>query len=291
MARDLEVKVTDYVPEFVTLMRNAKGGLVFNNTTNALSFIAQAYQKVWVSFARGTMRVPGAKLIRSRGPYAGSIQIDDSKPYEKTIFTDFEPHKYIEQGHGEIDLKPGLLAGSSAREGKAGPYNIVAFRHGVPTSQEKGSQQTTRRDVMPISIFNLMLKKTREADAQKKAGVSAKGGPSVQLTSGPKPENRSYKWGARLDNKVGRGQRSQLYSRYTWAVGKYAGMVRMQQKTGAAKRTGYITFRVVSHASPANSWIVPPRAPIPIRQATVDFVDKQFNVEDILRQAVERDLS
>lgn len=291
MAKDLEVKITDYTPEFVTLMQNAKAGFVFNHTANALSFIAQAYQKVWVSFARGTMRVPGAKLIQSRGPYARSIQVDDSQLYEKTIFTDFEPHRYIEQGHGEIDLKPGLLAGKSARTGKVGPYNIVAFRHGVPTTREKGEGATTRRDVMPVSIFNLMLEKTRKADADKKAGISARGGASRQLTSGSKPENRSYKWGARLDNKLSRGQRSQRYSKYTQATGKYAGMVRMQQRTGAAKRTAYITFRVVSHASPANSWIVPPQAPIPIRQATVDFVDQQFNVEDVLRQAIEKDIS
>lgn len=291
MAKDLEVKITDYTPDFVKLMQNAKGGFVFNHTSNALSFIIQAYQKVWVSFARGSMRVPGAKLIQSRGPYARSIQVDDSKPYEKTVFTDFEAHKYIEQGHGEIDLKPGLLAGSSAREGKAGPYNIIAFRHGVPSSQEKGAGATTRRDVMPISIFNLMLEKTRQADAEKKSGLSTRGGASKQLTSGAKPENRSYKWGARLDNKMARGQRSQLHSKSTWATGKYAGMVRMQQSTGKAKRSSYITFRVVSHASPPNSWIVPPQAPIPIRQATVDFVAQQFNVEDILRQAIEKDIS
>ncbi|GAF89056.1 unnamed protein product, partial [marine sediment metagenome] len=61
--------------------------------------------------------------------------------------------------------------------------------------------------------------------------------------------------------------------------------------TGAAKRSSYITFRVVSHASPANSWIIPPQAPIPIRQATVDFVGQEFNVEDVLRQAIEKDIS
>ncbi|GAG20893.1 unnamed protein product, partial [marine sediment metagenome] len=218
MAKDLEVKITDYVPDFVKLMQNAKGGTVFNHTTNALTFIAQAYQKVWVSFAKGTMRVPGAKLIQSRGAYSRSIQIDDSKPFEKTIFTDFEAHKYIEQGHGEIDLKPGLLAGRSARTGKLGPYNIVAFRHGVPTSGEGGSQETVRSDVMPINIFNLMLEKTREADAQKKAGLSTRGGVSEQVTSGCKPENRSYKWGAKIDNKSNVGRRSQRYSKYTWAA-------------------------------------------------------------------------
>ena len=290
MATELEVKVTDYVPEFVKLLQNAKGNLILTNTIDTLSSIAQAYQKVWIGFARGSMRVPGAKLIRSRGSYTRSIQIDDSKPYSKTVFTDFPPHKYIEEGHPEIDLKPGLLRGKSARQGKEGAYNIVAFRHFVPTAKETGTQQTTRSGVMPISIYRLMLQKSKEADQAKKQGTGP-GGSSRQLTAGSKPENRSYQWGARLDSKLQRGRRSQRRSGYTWTAGKYAGMVRMEESTTKAKRSGYITFRVVSHASVNNSWIVPPQKPIPIRQATVDFVAKALNVEDILRQAIERDIS
>jgi len=289
MAKTLEVKVIERSPEFIRLLKRGYSDALFSNVRAALSSIAQIYQKTWRSYAYGQMAVPGSKPIFSSGPYARSIQIDDSKPLEKSIFTDYPPHKYIEDGHPEIDLKPGLLSGPQARQGKNGPYNIVSFRHLTPDS--KRGQLTGR--AMSQNLYNFMRSMTDKADQEKSKGLSHIGGRSVQLTAGRRPENRSYEWGQRLDAKLG-GPRKTSKTGYQWKTGKRAGMVRMESPSGQKEtRTQYRTFRVVSARSDPRSWIVPAADPIPIRQAVVDFVDSTYGgvLQDMLKQAIKADIS
>jgi len=218
--------------------------------------------------------------------------MDDSRPGEVVVYTDYEAHKYIEEGHGEIDLKPGLLSGPNARigekgpyNGEKGPYNIVHFRHGTPGA-EIGSRP------MPVSIYRLMLRDTKRAEATREQGLSSRGGISKVVRESPVPEQRKYKWGHRFDSKSETGGRSKITSRglYQWKTGKYAGMVRMQQSTSRAMRTQYITFRAVSAASDPASWIVPAVDPVPIRRAAVEFVHGTVDIQGLLRDAIEQDL-
>ena len=175
--------------------------------------------------------------------------------------------------------------------GKHGSYNIVAFRHNTPGSSTSGNP-------MPVSIYKLMLDSSKEADTAKAKGLSIRPGTSSVLKSSKDPTQRQYTWGARLDttfrNPAGQkdqfARRSKRATGYTWKSGKYQGMVRTQQSTSKAKRSGYITFRIVSANSDPRSWIVPPQDPIPIRQATVDFVDRTVPIEQLLRDAIEKDL-
>jgi hypothetical protein len=195
----------------------------------------------------------------------------------------------LERGHGLIDLKPGLLKGPKSRTGKNGRYNIVAFRHGTP-----GSDQF-RNNPMPISVYRSFTAQMKEADAAKKAGASPTGGASYTTKSSSDASGRSYSWGSRVDPKSQRGRRSKLITRkgkrvgdYTWKSGKYAGMVGMQQSSQKSKRTGYMTFRVVSAGSDPMSWIVPEQPPWPVRKAVIDFM-RPF-AEQILQQAMEADI-
>lgn len=293
MARSLNVKATDYSPQFAQYLKSGFKKSMFKHLIGALDALAASYQKAWVAYAYGHMTVPGKKTIHSSGPYARSIQIDNSKPFERVIFTDYPPHRFIEEGHPEIDLKPGLLSGKSARQGKDGPYNIVSFRHGTQTDFHGiKSPPTNRGNVMPIRIQRLMRAATQRADQEQAAGLRQTGGVSRQLTSGPRPQDRSYQWGARLDNKLQTGRRSRLHTGYTWKSGKYAGMVRMEASSGPREsRTQYRTFRVVSIKSDPRSWIVPPQEPIPIRQAVIDFVDENVPIHDMIRDAIMKDIT
>lgn len=300
MAKDLKVKVTTTDPNFTKLQNVGFTTTLFSNTLATLNAIASAYEMTWIAYAQGNLQVPGAPRIFSSGPYARSIQSIDNGPFEKEVFTDYIPHIYIESGHGEIDLKPGLLNGAQARMGKNGPYNIVSFRHytrndfieqRADIANKGGSRTPMRRNVMPSNIQGMMRRETERADQAKQAGLSATGGLSKQLTAGQLPQQRTYEWGARLDSRLAIGKRSKLATGYTWASGKYAGMVRMNTPSGPReKRTQYRTFRVVSHKSDPRSWIVPPRPPIPIREATVDFVDHHMNVEKMLEENLAKDL-
>jgi hypothetical protein len=289
MKKTVEVRMTDFVPDFIELMKADPGDKVFTHTRGAIKQIGAMYQMVWRKYAAGEMVVPGKPPINSKGKYTRSIQLDTSQMNMVSVYTDYPYHRYIEEGHDEIDLKTGLLAGPKARHGKNGPYNIVAFRHGVPGSDPH------RNNPMPMQIYQFMKNVSDMADKDKEMGLSDRGGKTkvdsvfVMEKGKWKQYRRRYSWGASLSKTDMTGLRSKISTGYTWKSGKYAGMYQMQVSTGKAKRSEYITFRIVSAASDPRSWIVPERPPIPIRQATVDFV-RPF-AEDLIKNALEKDLS
>ena len=288
MKKDITVHAVDLIPEFAQLLQAGYADKVFTHTIGALRQVASMYQMVWRKYASGAMVVPGKPPINSRGEYTRSIQIRDGGKNRITVYTDYLPHKYIEDGHPRIDLKPGLLRGPKAKMGKHGPYNIVSFRHGVPGSDPY------RNNPMPMRIYNLIKEITDEADQEKQAGLSTKGGTSKILTprykkSSGETKQATYSWGKGIHKLDQTGRRSKVATGYTWKSGKYAGMQRMAGSTQRAKHNKYITFRIVSYKSDPQSWIVPEKPPIPIRQATVDFV--QPFAEEMLREAIERDIS
>ena len=279
MPGEVKVGVETLAPEFVRALETAGVSMkTFPHMLSALNKISHLYRQTWVSYAQGA-EIPGTprRINSGAGGYAGTIQVDNTGEEVKYVFSDSPHHGYIERGHGEIDLKPGLLSGPKARLGEGGPYNIVAFRHGTPGTQ---------RNPMPIQVYQLMRQETQKAVDARKTAISkvtkTRGGRTVLRASAQSARGfagwatrqlNEYKWGARLPKGVGK---------------RYEGMVRMQMQTGAAKRTGYITFRVVSIRSPARSWIVPPLQGIPIR----DIVVKQMYgvAADIIREALEEDL-
>lgn len=269
MADDFKVQVGQDIPGFVELMSSHDTSRSFPHVTAALNNLILMYQEVWISFANGRMRVPGApNVINARGgsKYIQSIQVESDLPFTKAVRADAKITEDIEKGRDEVDLKPGLLSGPKARQGAKGPYNIVAFRHGAPGTQSSNNP-------MPMNVYNFM----------KKAAPS--------MATGTKNGRQEYQWGGGAGRypKSDQGMQSKTGTGYTWKSGKYSGMVHMQDVTSKAKNAGYITFRCVSHASDPRSWIIPAKAGIPIRQAVIDFM-KPF-VEEQIKKAIEEDLS
>jgi len=261
---EFKVVASDMVPGFVELMGTRDVRDAFPHLLDALNQLASEYVRAWRGFSQGEP-IPGTpRVIRSRGDYTRSIKADTSNDLVKIVYTDFPHEDEIEKGHGPIDLKPGLLSGPHAKMGKNGPYAIVPFRHGVPTSSGQNNP-------MPMSVYKTMQKTMSEYSD--KTGASAH---SRVISGGQGGASRVTEWNARL-GKLPDGIRSKLVSRfipgasnYTWKSGKHAGMVALQTSTGKAKSSKYMTFRVVSVNSDPSSWIVPPVPGINIRQAVID---------------------
>lgn len=272
MADELRVEVTDFVPEFVELLRKGHADRVMLHTMNAIKHIAEMAQTVWVRYASGTP-IPGAPRVINSASYARSIQLESRGEYEE-VFTTSRYHGLVEKGRPKVDLKPGLLSGPKARQGKNGPYNIVPFRHGTPSAN---------RNPMPANIYRLILRDSQKAEERKQAGLDSKGGTSRVLKASSKPQERAYEWGYRISRKNTQDKKR------GWKTGKYAGMVRMDVSTTRARRSQYMTFRVVSINSPPDSWILPPLDPIPIREKVVETVTPI--AKQMLAAALEEDLA
>lgn len=294
----MRLRVTDFVPEFVQLMKRGKTHLVLSQTMAALQFLSAAYQERWVGAAQGAMALPGLPfLVHSKGGYARSIQRRQISPTVWEVFSGYTTKtgrgvtELLERGHGPIDLKPGLLAGPKSRAMKGGGrYNVVSFRHGTP-----GSDQF-RNNPMPLSVYQEFTRQVKAADAAKAAGASEGGGTSYVTKSSATPSGRRYRWGLHYDQESQRGRRSKIVKNrkgrpvghYTWASGKYAGMVRLEQSTARSRRGGYMTFRVVSSKSDPMSWVVPAQPPWPVRDAVIESM--RDIAEGMLREALEADL-
>ncbi len=268
---DVRVNVLAYDEALSNLLSKIDGERSFPNLLEALNAVSALYHETWLGFASG-VPIPGSlRVINSRGTYKNSIKQDTSNPTTKIIYSDSIIHKYLEDGSPAVDLKKGLLQGPNVRFGKNGPYNIVAFRHGVPSANE---------NPMPLHIFNLAQKEYRKQVAEKTATKK------TQVIADSHLEGiRSKRTASFPPTKDG----EQIKTNYTWKRGKYAGMQRIDVSTTAAKRSEYITFRCVSVRSDPASWIRPPQQGIPIRQAVVDTV--RDIAEDLIREAIERDLS
>jgi hypothetical protein len=269
----VELRVADEIPAILEALQNVKPDTVFPNLLAALNAVSEMYAYTWRKYAGGSP-IPGTpRIIHSRGDYVRSIQTDTSKPDEKWVFTDYPAHKWIEEGHGEIDLKPGLLAGTKARQGKLGPYTIVGFRHGTPKTSASNNP-------MPVRVYNFMRQLAQ--NNQQKSSITGK-------IPGAKPHDRKYHWGSRLPANMGGAALTKRTSvgNYTWTTGKMTGMTRMDT---SIKKTNsqYMTFRIVSYKSDPASWRVPPVQGVAIRQAVVDSTRPE--VVEMLKRAVEADL-
>jgi len=294
MAKTLRVTVEEIVPEFIQLAKRGKSHLILAHTERALEKLSTMYQAAWVQAASGAS-LPGLPFMINSTQYHRTIQRRQISPTTWEIYSDYTTRTgrgvtdLLEAGHGNIDLKPGLLRGPKSRIGKEGRFNIVAFRQGMSGSDPH------RNNPMPLSVYKTFQQEVKQADAQRKAGASPIPGTSYTSKSSARPGDRSYVWGSKFDPGSQRGRRSKLIMRkgqrigqYTWKTGKYAGMVRLQQSTSRSKRGGYFTFRVVSAASDPMSWIVPEQEPWPIRKVVVDYM-KPY-AEGILREALEADI-
>ena len=264
---DIRVKIFQQYPEFIKVLEKMGIEGMFPHLLQQVEKASYMYLKLWRNYASGAS-IPGTtRTISVRtGAYLRSIQLSKKSQTRHEIYTDSPLHKTIEEGSPERDMKPDLLGGPKARTSKDGAkYNIIPFRHGVPGT-------TSVAPPMPLNVYTFMKpQKTAVSSRLDKA-------------------NKAYQWGSKLAAARGgkAGTAKTGAGEYTWKTGKFTGMVRMQTSTTKAKRSMYMTFRVVSSKSDPASWIYPEREAIPIRAAVVKEMEPVL--VEMLQDAIEEDL-
>ncbi len=175
---------------------------------------------MWKSLARNELRT-------SSRDYVAGLTYDQRRTGVTITLTGTVPNM-IENGWKGGDMRQWLLTGPNAKQGKAGPYNTVPFRHGTPRSggRNVGSQ-------MPSAIHRV---------AKVLAGTRSRHGGGVLYGERLHP-------GARQMTK--QAVRILETKKQPWhATSIYMGMIR-EEKTfaKATQTTGYMTFRRISAKS------------------------------------------
>lgn len=242
----------------------------FPNIEAAVTRAAGYVQATWQQAVMGVAAVPGMKPIKQsiniRRLYADSIklanQLRSATGISQMVIATDKIAEKLENGTGPWDMKPMLLGGAKSRMGKHGRYNIIPFRHGTGSNHAHNNNFPT----MPQDIY----KQAR----QLKASVA---------------QGNKIKWGGKLagtEQKYAPGHNQT--SGYAHKSGRFEGMVRVEKMYNAATQSQYLTFRVVSDASPGGSWIHPGYEAHNIRQAIVNFCKPA--VEDMIKTAAIADM-
>ena len=255
-------------------------------TQQAVRDAALVAQRLWLSVAGGhAIDFQGRQITLNRrsGAYARSIQDGLEYPADGDVLfgrvsANAEYADAIESGTPAHDMKPGLLGGSRARQGKKGQrYNIIPFRHNTPG-------QTATARAMPMEVYNQAKRLAFSRNVNDTVNYRER----KELNARGKWVLRNrYEWGGRLpETPVGWRSRIQPAGHeYTHTTSIFSGMVRMGQKG----HSSYMTFRVVSDNSHPDSWWAPAVEPKPIAAAVAEQIRPQ--AEAIIRQAFEDDLS
>lgn len=174
----------------------------------------------------------------------------------------------IESGWEGGDMKPALLAGRNAKQGKEGPYNVVPFRHGTPG--------TTGRAASPMGsqygggtethfVAGRVGKLTEKAARNLGRGIHRAAKALEATTTHPDGGTR---WGARLPA----GMAPLMRAHHKTDI--YAGMVRQEKTYAKATQSQYTTFRAVSQKSDPASWIHPGLEPRDFFKQAAGQIDK-----------------
>ena len=181
-----------------------------------------------------------AKLWQGeRDHYAGSIQIEQSGPYAARVWSEYRYAEEIETGRPAYDMKAMLRTSTKTRQGKKGVYLIIPFAHTV-----KSLPPALRPVAKALTLSRVTGTGTR---------VSA---------TGHTVAANKYLWGGRLKA----GAHPQM-------LRQHVGMVRFQQGTPGAARSGLVTFRVMSASS--TGWIKPPQPGIHLLEQVVEALRPQ----------------
>lgn len=241
-----------------------------HNIQRAVSLATRFVQATWQQAVMGT--VPGLPEVRAEQNvlklYSDSIirgeqlNLPNTGYFRGQVLATKQIAVDLEYGKGPWDMKPMLLHGPKARVGKNGKrYNIIPFRHALPTSKAAVAGQPMSKDIY-------------------KAAKALK--PSLQGTI-------KTKWGGRLTGtEVKHPASSNPTTGYKHKTGIYEGMVKVQKAYTKATQSKYLTFRRVSEDSDPNSWWHPGYHASHISQAVSTYCKP--GVEDMIRQAAIDDL-
>lgn len=259
-----------------------------------MNICAEFVRNTWTSVVLGGFGMPpGAPVLKfdtinRRREYADSIVFGSSLDmpgagqYRRLIIATAKIGQETDQGKPPWDMKPMLLNGPKARLSKKGiVYNIIPFRHGVPSG---GNQSNAHFRTMPQDV-HAAARTLRPSIGTGQLVVS---------------------WGGRLSRKNPNHQellnkympQSKMVAAYingatklvknTHAAGIYDNMVKVSAPYSKTNQSRYMTFRVVSENSPQFSWWHPGRNAQPHVKWVADYCRPK--IEERLKAAATQDL-
>jgi hypothetical protein len=238
----------------------------------------------WRGFASGGSLKGVKPLVRPNRSYALGVKVQRLGPFEYEIFNESKTAQQIEEGTPELDMKTTHPYGQKSRVAQSGPnkgvpYLIVPFRWGTPGT--KRNPRVGFRNVMPQVVYNIVKNKMKFR--QTKTTVPA--------------DKSDFMTPNASGEMVGRAQYSDVTGKKAWGdtlsadmggsvTNNMVGMSSMVGQNGRA--AGYLTFRVISAASPLGSWIKPKVEPRHVVSALAD--DSRDMMNTLIEEAVREDL-
>ncbi|MGP1458952.1 MAG: hypothetical protein ACTTKL_06555 [Treponema sp.] len=206
------------------------------NTAAAFNESAHFIQGMWRNWAMGGS-IAGAEDIKTPSAnLASSIRIYHIGDFHLDIGTDSAEMARIQEGQDELDMKKTHPYGKKSRVSKKGvPYLIVPFRWGTPN--QKGGARAHFGNTVPAAVYAAM-KKAAFKQSAKTGEIKIEKNYHGEDIARP-----SYDWGDRFNS-------ADLQDDENSVPQNAEGMVKMKSNT----HSKYLTFRVISADSPANSW-------------------------------------
>ena len=224
----------------------------------------------WAQQVYGGNPLPGCRRIRNR-EYLESLSEGNAVRTEgnELVGVVIARYKYasdIEHGYPPFDLKPGILAGPKAKQGKNGKYSIVPFRWATPGNTGNSGGFS---DLMDGSLYDL--------GAKQLANRSGQSSPRDEISEG----RLQF-----IDEQSGTG----------WAVTRssHTGYEHLRPLAAGIRKEGsdghhqYQSYRTVSSASDPASWIHPGAPPNPIAKAVEEHMFPV--VEKLINEGFRKDI-
>ena len=236
----------------------AQAGAIINaavlpRLNQAVRAVVTATQANWAEAVHRASLWQGEK-----DAYAASIQAKMTGDFEGLVWTDYKYAREIDDGRPARDLKKYLDTSQKVRRTKDGRrFLIIPFRHGTPGN-------SAHAPAMPPEVYDaakLLKASTIAGQGQRRAGEVT----SVHPTWGTQVLGKKHQTPFLFDRAT---RQHVMVPRniYQWgeklgglpkALSRYEGMVRMDTSMGGAKRSNYLTFRIMMEGQ--TGWIVPPK--------------------------------
>lgn len=243
--------------ELLSAIINISDGKTLSSTAGAARNSASLLQRVWKEYANGGS-LPGIPSLKNPSiGYAKSIKVISNGPFDYEIVSDADIAKRLEEGTNSYDMKVTHTKGPKSRVSKKGiPYLIIPFRWG----EKKGGHF---RNIIPEEIVRLISSKNFK---RSKVLSTTHNEPNFK---GEDVQRREYEWGDRITEADTNDDRA-------------VGMVNMGNKSGR------FTFRIISAASPAGSWINPGITARPVAQTVANETLPAIKI--MITNALKKDL-
>lgn len=225
-------------------------GAVLARLSEAVKHVSAKTATVWQT------SVHKAKLWSGeRSRYADSIGWRMTGTLSAEVYATYNQAQGIETGRPGRDLKAMLHTSMKVRTTKGGKrYLIIPFRHNTPGNNAHAHD-------MPQHVYDAAKKLKASKVTGMGSRASGTGAMDVKTRKPVHVAQATYLWGGRLPaGSMGPNPKGK--------VDRYAGMVRMEETSGKAKKSTFLTFRIMMEGS--SGWVTKPQPGLYIAKEVTD---------------------